>query len=133
MKRQPNYQLNFGAGSVVEIDTIGNLFPYIDSEGNLQRALLFTGVLKYSGLAFMMAIPNGTTMQWGRAIIEMLWSFGGVPQVLRSDNDKAICNYGNSRKGTKTKLKPDIQAILNSFNITGDLCPIRSPKYYTQK
>lgn len=129
MKRQPNYQLNFGAGSVVEIDTIGNLFPYIDSEGNLQRALLFTGVLKYSGLAFMMAIPNGTTMQWGRAIIEMLWSFGGVPQVLRSDNDKAICNYGNSRKGTKTKLKPDIQAILNSFNIIGDLCPIRSPKY----
>lgn len=30
-------------------------------------------------------------------------------------------------------VKPDIQAILNSFNITGDLCPIRSPKYYTQK
>lgn|SRR5574344_1850941 len=94
-KQSNNCNLNYGPGSMVEIDTIGDRFSFIDAQGINQKAVFFTAVLKYSGLAYMRAMPNSTSMQWGKSIISMCEFFGGPPQVLRCDNDVAICIHGN--------------------------------------
>lgn len=37
LKHQPNISLNFGPASMLEIDTIGDRFTYIDKNGQVVR------------------------------------------------------------------------------------------------
>lgn len=54
--KSSNPNLQFGPGSVVECDTIGDRITFIDQDGNEHSAVLFTAVLKYSGYTFVYAM-----------------------------------------------------------------------------
>jgi len=127
LKHKANPNNNFGPGSVVEIDTIGDRLKYLDADNNEHEAVIFTAVLKYSRLLYAEAMPSGTGICWAGAIINALYSFGGVPEVLRCDNDSALVIHGNKSK--RTKLRASIEFTINEFGLITDLCPPRRPEY----
>ena len=126
--KSSNPNLQFGPGSVVECDCIGDRITFIDKDGNEHSAVLFTAVLKYSGYTFVYAMPCSTSEQWSYAIIKMCKFYGGTPEVFRTDNDSAIAIHGNKKLGTKPRIKPDMQAVINHYNMVVDLCPPRRPE-----
>lgn len=124
LRHQPYSNNNFGPASMVEIDTIGDRFEYINAKGEHQKAVIFTAVLKYSGYIYAEAMSSGSGICWAVAIINALYFFGGVPEVLRCDNDKALCQYGSP-----TRLRATIEMVVREFKLGTDLCPVRSPKW----
>lgn len=126
----PNPNNNFGPASMVEIDTVGDKFPYINSEGKVNYAVIFTAVSKYSGYIYAEAMPSSSSLCWATAIVNSFYYFGGCFQVLRTDNDTAITNH--HRKGssnTRARLRATIEYTIRDFDITVDLCPVREPQY----
>lgn len=128
-RHSPAVNLNFGPASMVEIDTIGDRLTYVDSLGVQHQAVIFCGVLKFSGYFYAEAMPSGSGLCWEHATINMFWSWGGLTQVLRTDNDTAICIHGNPSKGTRTKLRPGMKFLVRELGIGVDLCPVRVPEW----
>lgn len=124
LRHQPYSNNNFGPASMVEIDTIGDRFEYVNAKGEHQKAVIFTAVLKYSGYIYAEAMSSGSGICWAVAIINALYFFEGVPEVLRCDNDKALCQYGSP-----TRLRATIEMVVREFKLGTDLCPVRSPKW----
>ncbi len=125
----PVPSLNFGPASMVEVDTIGDKLIFHDRQGQKHEVLVFCGILKFSGYFYVEAIPQNTGLCWNSAIVNMLWSFGGKPQVLRTDNDSAICIHGKKAAKTKNKPTPSFLFLIRELEMTLDLCPIFSPRW----
>lgn len=129
LKHQPNISLNFGPASMLEIDTIGDRFTYIDINGTTCQAVIFTAVLKYSGYLYAEAMPAAGGINWASAIINACWYIGGTCEVIRADNDSAICNHGTKFNKGRSRLRPAVFYTVRDLNMTVDLCPIRSPRW----
>lgn len=128
IKHQSNSALNFGPASMMEIDTIGDKFKYIDGSGTVKTAVLFTAVSKFSGMVFARFMPSSEGHCWAQSIIEACWFFGGLFQVVRMDNDSAICIHGKGAH-RQNKLRPSVHILLKELQLTADLCPCRSPRW----
>ena len=122
-----NSNNNFGPASVLEIDTIGNTFPYINRKGERFWAVVFTAVLKYSGNTYAEAMKSGSSLCWASAISNAFFYFGGCAQAVRCDNDTALTNH-HCKKGER-RLLASIEFVLRDFNVATDICPVRSPKW----
>lgn len=127
LKHQANPNNNFGPGSVVEIDTIGDRLTYLDANNQEQQAVIFSAVLKYSGLLYAEAMPSGSGICWASAIIHALYAFGGVPEVIRCDNDAALVIHGNQKN--RTRFRASIEFTVKEFDLVTDLCPPRKPEW----
>lgn len=125
----PNPNNNFGPASMVEIDTIGDKFDYINSKGEVKQAIIYTAVSKYSGYIYAEAMPSASSLCWASAIVNTFYYFGGCFQVLRTDNDTAITNHNRNGKNTKARLRATIEYTVRDFDIAVDLCPVRSPQF----
>ena len=124
----PFPSLNFSRGELMEIDTIGDHFRFVQPDGNVCRVKLFTAVLKYSGLIFAEAVEQTTTRMWLKCLGDAFEYFGGVPKTVRSDNDVAIVNHGRKGKSL-TVPKPAYAALLRAYGAAYDLAPVRRPTY----
>ena len=131
-RHKPNASCNFGPASVMEIDTIGDKLPFIDKSGVTHDVVIFTATLKYSGYIYAEAMTANQGFNWANAIINACWYFGGTPEVLRSDNDSAICIHGNQQKQTRTCLRPVIALVIRELNLTHDFCPPKAPRWRGQ-
>ena len=127
LKHQANPNNNFGPGSVVEIDTIGDRLTYWDANNQEQQAVIFSAVLKYSGLLYAEAMPSGSGICWASAIIHALYAFGGVTEVIRCDNDAALVIHGNQKN--RTRFRASIEFTVKEFDLVTDLCPPRKPEW----
>ena len=127
LKHQANPNNNFGPGSVVEIDTIGDRLTYLDANNQEQQAVIFSAVLKYSGLLYAEAMPSGSGICWASAIIHALYAFGGVPEVIRCDNDATLVIHGNQKN--RTRFRASIEFTVKEFDLVTDLCPPRKPEW----
>lgn len=128
-KHSATPSLNFGPGSMIEIDMIGDDYEFIDLTGNKHITHLFTAVCKYSGLIYAEALEHQTTVDWCRALVNALYTIGGVPEVIRADNDVAITNHGSKSKGTHTVFKQEFIQLFQKLGTQGELCPVRRPTY----
>lgn len=77
------------AGVKIETDWAGSKANWTDPDtGEIQYGYLFVGVLPFSGYAFAKVYPNMKTESWIDAHIQMFNYFGGVTQIIVSDNLK---------------------------------------------
>lgn len=121
-----NALADFGPGSMMEIDTIGNRLPYFDENHTLHKAVIFTAVSKYSGKIYAEAMPDNKGPSWCNAILNAFWFFGGLFQVCRMDNDSAICSHNRNAK----RLRPVVLMTFMQLKVVGtDLCPKSSPRW----
>lgn len=129
IKHHPNSGLNFGPASMMEIDAIGDKFKYVDSNsGEVKTAVIFTAVSKFSGKVFARFMPSSEGHCWSQSIIEACWFYGGLFQVVRTDNDSAICIHGRgNHRGNQ--LRPSVRILLKELQLTADLCPPRAPRW----
>lgn len=123
----PNPNNNFGPGSVMEIDTIGDKFPYVTRAGIKCFAVMFTAILKFSDKGYAEAMSSGSSLNWAHAISNAFYYFGGVTEVVRCDNDAALTNH-HCKEGQK-RLLATIEFVLKDFEVAVDLCPVRRPEY----
>jgi transposase len=72
-------------GMVCQVDFSGPGTTYFSKKGPV-GVQLFVGVLPCSGYLFATAVPGQTTEDILGAMTEMVGYFGGVPQVILSDN-----------------------------------------------
>ncbi len=123
----PNPNNNFGPGSMVEIDTVGDKFKFIDAAGNSRQCVIFSAVLKYSGYIYAEAMPSSKSLCWAGAIVNAMYYFTGCPQVVRCDNDTAICHHDKPKNGVR--LRASIEYVLRAFQLGSDLCPVMAPEW----
>lgn len=121
--------LAFYPGQCMEIDYVGNELKWLSPDNVIRRAKVFTATLKYSGYLYARAVPDGTTDIWLNSIVEACKYFGGVPEVIRMDNDAALTVHGSKKNNTRTELLFKVRNLLDSLGTVGDLAPCRSPKY----
>ena len=121
--------LTFYPGQCMEIDYVGNELKWISPDKVIRKAKVFTATLKYSGYLYARAVPDGTTDSWLTSIVEACKFFGGVPEVIRMDNDAALTVHGSKKNNTRTELLFKVRNLLDSLGTVGDLAPCRSPKY----
>tara|TARA_R110001583_G_scaffold173171_2_gene327025 strand:+ start:14643 stop:15710 length:1068 start_codon:yes stop_codon:yes gene_type:complete len=77
-------------GEHVQVDFCGKTLKIIDYKvGSTTKAQIFVGVLPYSRMAFVTAVPDQKLMSWQRAHIQMFEYFGGVSRAIIPDNLKA--------------------------------------------
>ena len=77
------------AGVKIETDWAGSKANWIDPDtGEMQYGYLFVGVLPFSGYTFAKVYPNMKMESWIDAHIQMFEYFGGVTQIIVSDNLK---------------------------------------------
>lgn len=78
------------AGERAFTDYSGKIPRYFDVRtGKFVPVQLFVGVLPASSLMFALCTPSQTVPDFIQANVAMLHYFGGLPQILRSDNLKA--------------------------------------------
>lgn len=124
----PIASLNFSRGELMEIDTIGDHFRFVQPDGTVRQVKIFTAVLKYSGLVFAEATYRTTTEMWLKCVGDAFEYLGGVPKVVRSDNDAAIVIHGKKGK-SPTRPQPAYAALLHAYGAEYDLAPVRRPTY----
>ena len=131
IKHQPNANMQFGPGSMIEIDTIGDKFTYYDTTNECKKnAILFTAVCKFSGYIYAEPMPGADGHCWAQAIINALWFFGGLFECCRMDNDSAICLHGKKYGSVKySRLRPTVHCLFRDLHIQTDLCPKQSPEW----
>ena len=77
------------AGVKIETDWAGSKANWIDPDtGEMQYGYLFVGVLPFSGYTFAKVYPNMKMESWIDVHIQMFEYFGGVTQIIVSDNLK---------------------------------------------
>ena len=77
------------AGEKIEVDWAGTKAHWIDPDtGEIVEGYLFVGILPFSGYSFAKVYPDMKSEKWIKAHIEMFEYFGGVTQLLVSDNLK---------------------------------------------
>lgn len=77
-------------GEHVQVDFCGKTLKIIDYKvGSITKAQIFVGVLPYSKMAFVTAVPDQKLMSWLRAHTQMFEYFGGVSRAIIPDNLKA--------------------------------------------
>jgi len=78
------------AGEKVFVDYSGDKVPLYDTAGNqIASAELFVGVLGCSNYMYVEATMSQKIMDWTMSHVRMFEYFGGVPQLVISDNLKS--------------------------------------------
>lgn len=76
-------------GKLMEVDFAGDPLYYVDpSSGEIIACPVFVGVLPFSGLSYVEALPNAKLVQVVKALNNTVEFFGGVPLSVKSDNMK---------------------------------------------
>lgn len=78
----------------MEIDYSGDLLPWIDEHGEINKAHIFLACLPYSGYLFAYATAGEKTARWVEGVIAAFDFCGGCPKVLVADNAKALSSNG---------------------------------------
>lgn len=92
-------------GHTLQLDFAGKKLHVVDARtGELQACEVLVGVLAHSQYTFVMALPSQSTMDFVNGINEALLFFGGVPQVILSDNLKAFVTRANRYEPTFNEL-----------------------------
>ncbi|MEO5977956.1 MAG: hypothetical protein ABIS36_07390, partial [Chryseolinea sp.] len=74
-------------GKLMEVDFAGDPLYYVDpSSGEIIACPVFVGVLPFSGLSYVEALPNAKLVQVVKALNNTVEFFGGVPLSVKSDN-----------------------------------------------
>lgn len=104
-------QLEHKPGHTMQADFAGKCLKYYDLQaGEMLEAQVFIATLPCSGLTFVMALPNQNQTGLVKAINEALLYFGGVPQVLLSDNMRTYVTKADRYEPTFNQLAGQLAA-----------------------
>ena len=102
-------QIDFTRGNSLGV-TIG---------GRRYRHLLFQLVLSHSGWRHAEVVAGETFLALQQGLQAALWTLGGVPQVLRSDNTSAATH--EKRRSRGRALNDSYQALLDHYGLESTL------------
>ena len=106
-------------GREAQIDfTRGNSLG-VSIGGRRYRHLLFQLVLSHSGWRYAEVVSGETFLALQQGLQAALWTLGGVPQVLRSDNTSAATH--EKRRSRGRALNDSYQALLDHYGIESTL------------
>jgi transposase len=92
-------------GEKVMVDFAGSRFPWYDSyTGELCFAEVLVAVLPHSQYTFAIVLPSQKIEQFVHGLNKTLEYFGGVPEVLLSDNLKSYVSKADRYEPTFTQL-----------------------------
>ena len=77
--------------------------------------LLFHFVLSHSGWRYAEVAAGETSLALQRGLQEALWTLGGVPQVVRSDNTAALTH--EMRRGGGRELNQSYAGLLAHYGL----------------
>lgn len=87
------------AGEIIYIDYAGTVVPYHCRQSNKSKlAQIFVACLGCSQKIFMWATARQTTFDWVEAQMEMLEFYGGVPEIIVTDNPKSLVTRSTPEK-----------------------------------
>ena len=103
--RQASMIQHYAPGEVMEIDFAGDKIPYVDLEtGELINCVVLVMVLPFSGLLFVIALPDGTQAQLGTGLNSGLGYFGGVTRSVKTDNMSQLVSKADRYDPTFTEF-----------------------------
>jgi len=107
--RKPTMVLNHAPGEKLFVDFAGDKLSYVDKNtGEIIECQVFVACLPYSDYSFAMAVPSQSIEDFLYALACALAFFGGVPQVLVTDNLKSAIVKAN-------RYDPDVNRALEDF------------------
>lgn len=123
-KQKPSMRMLHVAGEKTFVDYAGlTIDIYDQSGGEIHKAKIFIGVLGASNCTYVEATLTRSIPDWIGSHIRMLHYFGGVPQLIIPDNEKAgvnqACYYD-------PELNPNYAAFAAHYNVT--ILPTRPAK-----
>jgi transposase len=97
LKSQPSVmRQRHKAGEKVFVDYSGDRVPLYDAEGNItSHAEIFVGVLGCSNYIYMEATLSQKVIDWSMSHVRMFEYFGGVPELVITDNLKSGVSKAN--------------------------------------
>ncbi len=105
----PSMILTHVAGEKVFVDFAGKKLSYIDmSTGEVIECQVFVACLPYSDYSFAMAVRSQCVEDFLYALSCCLQSFGGVPQMIVSDNLKSAVIKAN-------RYEPELNRCMEDF------------------
>jgi transposase len=104
-------QIPHQAGRVLQLDFAGKKMNWVDVKTGLVHACeILIGVLPYSHYSFAIALPSQQGMDFVEGINRALLFFGGLPQVILSDNLKSFVTKANRYEPTFNELCVQLSA-----------------------
>ena len=88
--------MDFTHGNALGVTVAGQPFPH----------LLFQLILSYSGWRYAEIATGETFLALKQGLQAALWTLGGVPQVVRSDNTSAATHEGASQRRSRPQRQP---------------------------
>ncbi len=90
-RRDLTLVLSHVPGQKLQLDFTGKTLPWVDRQtGEVRQAQVLLAVMPHSQHTFAIALASQCTADFVHGINEALRFFGGVPQVILSDNLKAF-------------------------------------------
>lgn len=90
-RRDLTLALTHEPGKTMQVDYAGKLLEWVDrSTGEVCKAQVLLAMLPHSQHTFAIALPSQSTADFVHGLNEALRFFGGLPQVILSDNLKAF-------------------------------------------
>ena len=112
-------QIDFTHGNSLGATIAGQPFPH----------MLFQLLLSQSGWRYAEVATGETFLALQQRLQAALWTLGGVPQVVRSDNTSAATHEMRGSRGRA--LNDAYQALLDHYGLhsTSYLHPVAQPPY----
>ena len=105
----PSMILTHIAGEKLFVDFAGKRLSYVDlSTGEIIECQVFVACLPYSDYSFAMAVTSQCVEDFLYAMSKCLESFGGVPQMIVSDNLKSAVIKAN-------RYEPELNRSMEDF------------------
>ncbi|KZW99041.1 hypothetical protein JL49_19620 [Pseudoalteromonas luteoviolacea] len=110
------------AGEIMCIDYAGTTLRY-QSKGKDIKLNVFVACMGHSKKLFAIATKDMTIDSWTHGIVSALTYFGGVPEVIQSDNAKAMV----SKAGRIPQLNDNATALAQHYNCICDTSRVGTP------
>jgi transposase len=117
--------LNHQAGEKIMVDYAGKKIPWIDSGGKRQWAEVLVAVLPHSQYTFAIAVQSQKIADFIHGLNKTLVYFGGVPQVLLSDNLKSYVTKADRYEPKFTEL---CEQLAVHYDLTLEATRVAKPK-----
>lgn len=113
------------AGEIVFVDYAGRTVPWFDETTQQEKiAQIFLGVLGCSNYSFVWASSSQKLEDWIEAHVRMFEYFGGVPQVVVSDNLRSAV----TRAGSIPIINRSYMECIRHYDAAIDPARVKKPK-----
>ncbi len=125
-RRDLSLPLSHPPGKTLQLDYAGKKMRWVDAHsGEVHEVQILLAVLPYSAHTFAIALPSQSTADFVHGINAALRFFGGLPQLIVSDNLKAFVKRAD-------RYEPDFNdacvQLANHYQLDLQATRVRKPK-----